>query len=88
MDKLGIRLDNATAKIVASEANAMMEAVVGLSEAMEKESFSSTNDHMQYAASTIRDLMDKVRLHADTLESEVADVLWPLPKYQEMLFMK
>jgi len=88
MDKLGIRLDNATAKIVASEANAMMEAVVELSEAMEKESFSSTNDHMQYAASTIRDLMDKVRLHADILESEVADVLWPLPKYQEMLFMK
>jgi len=88
MEKLGISLDNATAKIVAAETNAMMDAVAELSEAMEKESFSSTNEHMQYAASTIRSLMDKVRVHADTLETEVSDVLWPLPKYQEMLFLK
>ena len=88
MEKLGINLDNATAKIVAAEANAMMVAVAELSEAMEKESFSSINEHMQYAAGTIRGLMDKVRVHADLLETEVADCLWPLPKYQEMLFIK
>ena len=88
MKNLGITLDNATAKIVATEANAMMAAVVELGEAMENESFSSTEEHMQYAAKTIRGLMDKVRVHADTLECEVSDVLWPLPKYQEMLFIK
>jgi len=88
MEKLGISLDNATAKIVAAEANAMMAVVVELSEAMEKEDFSSTDEHMQYAAGTIRGLMDKVRVHADILETEVADTLWPLPKYQEMLFIK
>jgi len=32
--------------------------------------------------------MDKVREYADALEGEVADDLWPLPKYQEMLFIK
>jgi len=32
--------------------------------------------------------MDEVRLHADALECEVADELWPLPKYREMLFIK
>jgi glutamine synthetase len=32
--------------------------------------------------------MSEVRLHADILETEVADELWPLPKYQEMLFIK
>ena len=88
MEKLGISLDNATAKVVAAEANAMMAAVAELSDAMEKESFSSINEHMQYAAGTIRGLMDKVRVHADILETEVADCLWPLPKYQEMLFIK
>ena len=33
-------------------------------------------------------LMDEVRTHADALEMEVADELWPLPKYHEMLFIK
>jgi glutamine synthetase len=88
MESMGIALDNSTAKIVAAEANAMMAAVGELSKAMGKDSFSSTEEQMQYVANDIRDLMDKVRVHADTLECEVADNLWPLPKYQEMLFIK
>ncbi len=32
--------------------------------------------------------MDKVREAADRLEKVVADDLWPLPKYEEMLFIK
>jgi glutamine synthetase len=32
--------------------------------------------------------MDKVREAADKLERVVADELWPLPKYEEMLFIK
>ena len=43
---------------------------------------------MQFCAGDIRALMNEVRLHADALEREVADELWPLPKYQEMLFIK
>ncbi len=88
MQGMSITLDNTTAKIVSAEANAMMAAVNELSEAMKKETFSSTEEHMQYLAKDIRGLMDKVRIHADTLECEVADNLWPLPKYQEMLFIK
>jgi glutamine synthetase len=88
MKSMGIMLDDTTAKIIADEANAMMAAVAALGEAMEKEDFSSTDEHMQYAATTIRSMMDNVRAHADTLENEVSDTLWPLPKYQEMLFIK
>lgn len=88
MESMGISLEINTSKIVAAEVNAMMAAVSELSEAMEKETFNSTEEHMQYVAKDIRALMDKVRLHADTLEREVADKLWPLPKYQEMLFIK
>ena len=32
-------------------------------------------------------LMDAVRAAADTLEGVVADDLWPLPTYQEMLYI-
>ena len=88
LQAMSITLDNTTAKIVTDEANAMMEAVSELSIAMKKETFSSTEEHMQYFAKNIRGLMDKVRVHADTLECEIADNLWPLPKYQEMLFIK
>lgn len=37
---------------------------------------------------TILPLMNKVRGYADELEGIVADDLWPLPTYQEMLFIK
>ncbi len=37
---------------------------------------------------TILPLMNKVRATADELEGLVADDLWPLPTYQEMLFIK
>jgi glutamine synthetase len=43
---------------------------------------------MQYCAQTLRPLMDQVRESADALEAEVADDFWPLPTYQEMLFVK
>ncbi len=85
--KLKIDLDNSTAETVAAEIGAMMSAVK-LSEARAKEDFASTEEHMQFCANEIRGLMDEVRAHADTLETEVADELWPLPKYQEMLFIK
>ncbi len=88
MKEMGIDLDSGTAKIVAARANAMMAAVNELIEASAKEDFASTNEHMKYCADVIRGLMDKVREHADTLECEVDDTLWPLPKYQEMLFIK
>jgi glutamine synthetase len=88
MAALGVDLDTSTAKKVAADANAMSAAVAQLAEALAKEDFASTEEHMQFCAQDIRGLMDVVRLHADALETEVADELWPLPKYQEMLFIK
>lgn len=88
MAEMGIELDNSIAKKVAIESNAMMAAIAKLSVAIEKHDFASTEEHMQFCANDIRNLMNEVRLHADTLETEVADELWPLPKYQEMLFIK
>ncbi len=88
MEKIDIELDNSTAKTVAKEAGKMMSSVEKLAKAIEKHDFESTEAHMKYCADEIRGLMDKVRAHADVLEAEVADELWPLPKYSEMLFIK
>ena len=88
LSEMGLELDNSVAAGVAAETNAMMASVVKLSETMEKEDFASIEAHMQYAANDILALMEEVRGHADALEAEVADELWPLAKYHEMLFIK
>jgi glutamine synthetase len=66
----------------------MMDTVSKLSDALSNHDFATTEEHMQYSAKILRPMMDKVREYADALEGEVADDLWPLPKYQEMLFIK
>jgi glutamine synthetase len=45
-------------------------------------------DHARFMRDEIIPAMDAVRAAADRLERIVADDLWPLPKYSEMLFIK
>ncbi|GEA28838.1 glutamine synthetase [Microcystis aeruginosa NIES-4325] len=85
---IGIEMNKESAQTVSNLVKLMMDSVAKLSEAMAKHDFDSIEEHMQYSAQTIRPLMDKVREYADTLEGEVADNFWPLPTYQEMLFVK
>lgn len=85
---IGIELEKESAEKAAALTKLMMDTVSKLESALENHDFSSTEEHMQYSAKTLRPLMDKVREYADALEGEVADDLWPLPKYQEMLFIK
>ena len=44
--------------------------------------------HAEYMRDKVLPAMEAAREVADTLEGIVADDLWPLPKYQEMLFVK
>lgn len=85
---LGIALDKDGAAKVAELTNGLSKATAALSSAMEKHDFASVEDHMQYSATTVRSAMNDVRAMADALEAEVADEFWPLPTYQEMLFIK
>jgi glutamine synthetase len=41
-----------------------------------------------YMGRVVVPAMTAVRVHADALESIVADDLWPLPTYQEMMFIR
>jgi glutamine synthetase len=45
-------------------------------------------EHARYMRDTVIPAMSRVRELADRLERLVADDLWPLPKYSEMLFVK
>lgn len=88
LEDMGIMLDKDNIKTVAELTNSMMSKVSKLSSALAKEDFSTTEEHMSYFADTIRSMMNDVREDVDALEAEVADDLWPLPTYQEMLFIK
>ena len=88
LKEIGVDLDIETIEKVSSLAKSMMEKVSKLGSALESHDFATTEDHMQYLSKTIRPLMDEVREYADGLEAEIADDLWPLPSYEEMLFIK
>lgn len=85
---LGVSFEKGNAQKVADLAGTMMQATNELSDALAKHDFASTEEHMKYCAFTLRPLMDRVREYGDALEGEVADSFWPLPTYQEMLFIK
>ena len=85
---IGVELEKESLEKVASLTKLMMDSVSKLSDALSKHDFSVTEEHLQYSAKTLCPMMDRVREYADAIEGEVADDLWPLPKYQEMLFIK
>ncbi|MGB5633181.1 MAG: glutamine synthetase III, partial [Waterburya sp.] len=86
--ELGIDFNLKIAKKAGELTNELVDLTSKLADALELEDFDSTEEHMQYFAKTIRPLMDEIRECADVLEGELSDELWPLPKYQEMLFIK
>jgi glutamine synthetase len=88
LKEIGIAVETETIEKVSTLVSSMMASVSELAAALGKHDFDLPDAHMQYIAHTIRPLMDGVRKSADGLESEVADDLWPLPTYQEMLFIK
>jgi glutamine synthetase len=88
LEEMGINLNQDNIKLVAELTNSLTTKVSKLASALAKENFGSIEEHMKYSSSTLRSLMDDVRADVDALEAEVADDLWPLPTYQEMLFIK
>ena len=85
---LGIELDITITKEVADHTNALMAAVAKIDTEVVKHDFADTEAHMRHSADVLCPLMAEARIHGDALEMLVADELWPLPKYAEMLFIK
>ena len=62
-------------------------ALATLKAALSDHSAESALDEAAHAQEALLPAMDAVRSAVDTLESVVADDLWPLPTYQEMLYI-
>lgn len=76
-------LDELTATI-----NELQSRCDDLSKAIDHHAEGSSLDHAKYSRDVVIPAMNAVRVAGDKLETMVADDLWPLPTYQDMLFMK
>jgi glutamine synthetase len=66
----------------------LQKEISDLEKALEHHAEGSTLDHATFARDHIVPSMAKVREVVDKLECVVSDEFWPLPTYQEMLFIK
>ncbi|MGI9184100.1 MAG: glutamine synthetase III [Solirubrobacteraceae bacterium] len=79
---------------LAGEVEAVLSATVDAIKALESANLEENQPHedllrhAEYMRDTTVPAMDAVRAGADQLEKLVADDLWPLPKYSEILFIK
>jgi len=66
----------------------LQDAITGLEGTLAHKSGATTLAHAEHCCNEVLPAMVKVRSAADALEGCVADDLWPLATYQEMLFIK
>jgi glutamine synthetase len=88
LKELGVESDKSILKKVAELSDKLLATVGKLASALEKEHFDTTEAHLNHCAHVVRPIMDEARTFADALEAEMGDKYWPLPTYQELLFLK
>jgi len=82
----GVDADTTLLEMVSDPIAALTKAIGDLKVALSTH-MESASDEAFHARDVLLPCMQAVRKAADTLESVVADDLWPLPTYQEMLFI-
>src|SRR5450755_1327608 len=83
----GVEVDTSTLDDVSAPLKALRAALGILRDELAPDSGSTPLAEAQHARSALLPAMAAVRSAADQLEGIVADDLWPLPTYQEMLFI-
>ncbi|MEA2060505.1 MAG: hypothetical protein U9P10_08385 [Thermodesulfobacteriota bacterium] len=84
---LGLACDDSVLKDTLSMTGRLAAGLEELETLMDKEHTDALSE-AEFCCSDILPAMDSVRQAADRLESLVADDIWDLPTYQEMLFIK
>jgi len=82
---IGASVDTGTLDTVSAGVSALTSAVAELDAALGGHGGDTLQDEATFAGSKLVPSMAAVREAADALEGVVADDLWPLPTYQEML---
>ena len=84
---IGQDADTATLDEVSSSLKALRAGLAGLRSELAQEEADTEEKRAEHAQKSLLPAMVAVRAASDTLEGLVADDLWPLPTYQEMLFI-
>jgi glutamine synthetase len=84
---LGLQVSPESSKQVAELCQSLMD-ISGRLESAIAQPPHGTEAHLHYSADTLVPLMAELREVVDGLEALVDDNLWPLPTYQEMLFVR
>jgi glutamine synthetase len=84
---LGIEADSSTLDEVSSSVAALRAGIAALRSEIDHDDIESTEKHAEHCQRGLLPAMEMVRGAADVLETMVADDLWPLATYQEMLFI-
>ena len=87
LKKAGVTPSVALLEAVSEPITELTTALAGLKQALTDHSAESAYDKALHARDALLPAMDAVRAAADALEGVVADDLWPLPTYQEMLYI-
>jgi glutamine synthetase len=81
----GIDTDITTLKSISKTVSELTAAIASLGAALNADMGHDLMEEARYAQSVLLPAMTQTRTAADTLEGVIADDLWPLPTYQEML---
>jgi glutamine synthetase len=84
---IGQEVDLATLEEVSMSVRALRTGITTLRAELSSDESDTEEKHAEHAQKSLLPAMLAVRSAADMLESMVADDLWPLPTYQEMLFI-
>jgi glutamine synthetase len=85
---LGYEFDTDTLDKITELVKSLQDSIGVLKKVTSQHGGGSILDEARYACEEIVPAIAMVRRYADELEGWVADDLWPLPTYQEMLFIK
>jgi glutamine synthetase len=85
---VGTSFDSDTLDRVSGLVTQLQSGIRALEEVMAAHAGDTTLAHAEHCCNVVQPAMLAVRVTADALESVVADDLWPLATYQEMLFIK
>ena len=85
---VGYEFDTDTLDKITELVRSLQDSIGILQMAISNSSMDCAKVAAEYCSSDILPAMGMVRKYSDELESWVADDLWPLPTYQEMLFIK
>ncbi|RFA12775.1 glutamine synthetase type III [Subtercola boreus] len=83
----GVETDTSTLDVVSAPLAELRAALVVLKDALDDDGHHEALAEAEHARNALLPAMSAVRAAADTLEEIVADDLWALPTYQEMLFI-